>query len=285
MKDSLFVFQNDIIDSNSVTEHASGTNVDFFAVPTSNLTSISALEGKIVLYFKSSNTFENSKADQAKVTLNTAVGSESRAAIATWALTLEEGKIYIFDDIRSSYPDNYATTISGIDSIVRPTAERFDDGGISNVVEDTTPQLGGDLDAQSNNITNLGSLNGTAASKIISRSLTIACSDETTALTTGAAKATFRMPEAATITGVKASVTTAPVGSVLTVDINESGSTILSTKLTVDAGEKTSTTAATAAVISDTSIANDAEITIDIDAVGSSTAGAGLKVTIYYNPA
>lgn len=41
-------------------------------------------------------------------------------------------------------------------------------GGISNVVEDTTPQLGGNLDAQSNNITNLGSLNGTAASTIIS---------------------------------------------------------------------------------------------------------------------
>ncbi len=31
--------------------------------------------------------------------------------------------------------------------------------GIANVVEDTTPQLGGDLDAQSNNITNLGTLN------------------------------------------------------------------------------------------------------------------------------
>jgi hypothetical protein len=39
---------------------------------------------------------------------------------------------------------------------------------LENVVEDTTPQLGGDLDAQSNNITNLGSLNGTAASTIIS---------------------------------------------------------------------------------------------------------------------
>lgn len=116
------------------------------------------------------------------------------------------------------------------------------------------------------------------------RSLTVACSDETTALTTGTAKATFRMPEAATITAVRASVTTAPAGSVLTVDINESGSTILSTKLTIDAGEKTSTTAATAAVISDTSIADDAEMTIDIDGVGSSTAGAGLKVTIYYNP-
>ena len=32
-------------------------------------------------------------------------------------------------------------------------------GGISNVVEDTTPQLGGNLDAQTNNITNLGTLN------------------------------------------------------------------------------------------------------------------------------
>jgi len=117
------------------------------------------------------------------------------------------------------------------------------------------------------------------------RSLTVACSDETSDLTTGTAKATFRMPQAATITAVRASVTTAPAGSALTVDINESGSTILSTKLTIDAGEKTSTTAATAAVISDASIADDAEMTIDIDGIGSSTAGAGLKVTIYYNPA
>jgi len=31
--------------------------------------------------------------------------------------------------------------------------------GIANVVEDTTPQLGGALDAQSNNITNLGTIN------------------------------------------------------------------------------------------------------------------------------
>jgi hypothetical protein len=119
------------------------------------------------------------------------------------------------------------------------------------------------------------------------RSLTVACSDETTALTTGT-KATFRMPEAATITAVRASVKTAPAGSALTVDINEdsgSGSaSILSTKLTIDAGEKTSTTAATPVVISDTSIADDAEMTIDIDTIGSSTAGAGLKVTIYYTP-
>lgn len=106
----------------------------------------------------------------------------------------------------------------------------------------------------------------------------IAASDETTDLTTGAGKATFRLPHAMTLTAVRASVTTAPVGSAITVDINEGGSSILSTEITIDAGEKTSTTAATPAVISDASLADDAEITIDIDAVGSSTAGAGLKV-------
>lgn len=110
--------------------------------------------------------------------------------------------------------------------------------------------------------------------------LTVACSDETTALTTGTAKVTFRMPRAVTLTAVRASVTTAPTGSVLTVDINEGGTSILSTKLTIDASEKTSTTAATPAVISDSSLADDAEITIDIDAVGSTVAGAGLKVTL-----
>jgi hypothetical protein len=109
----------------------------------------------------------------------------------------------------------------------------------------------------------------------------IACSDETTALTTGTAKVTFRMPTAGTLTAVKATVTTAPVGSNLIVDINEAGTSVLSTKLSIDDGEKTSETAATPPVISDSSLADDAEITIDIDQVGTGTAGAGLKVTLY----
>lgn len=119
-----------------------------------------------------------------------------------------------------------------------------------------------------------------ALDKVRVQAIQIACSDETTALTTGAAKATFRVPYAFTLTGVRASVTTAPTGSVLTVDINEGGTTILSTKITIDATEKTSTTAATPPVISDTALTDDAEITIDIDTVGSTIAGAGLKVTL-----
>lgn len=110
--------------------------------------------------------------------------------------------------------------------------------------------------------------------------LVVACSDETTALTTGTAKVTFRMPRAVTLTAVRASLTTAQAsGSIFTVDINEAGSTVLSTKITIDNTEKTSVTAATAPVISDSSLADDSEITIDIDQVGDGTA-KGLKVAL-----
>jgi hypothetical protein len=115
----------------------------------------------------------------------------------------------------------------------------------------------------------------------------VACSDETTALTVGTGKVTFRMPYAMTLTGVRASVTTAPTGANLIVDINENGTTILGAsstqKLSIDATEETSTTAVNAAVIADSALADDAEITIDIDQIGSGAgtgAGTGLKVTL-----
>lgn len=106
-----------------------------------------------------------------------------------------------------------------------------------------------------------------------------ALSDETTEINAGTAYVTFRMPYAFTVTDVRAGLTTASTSGVVTVDINESGTTILSTKLTIDANEKTSTTAAATAVISDASIADDAEITIDIDTAGANA--TGLKVYIY----
>lgn len=115
-------------------------------------------------------------------------------------------------------------------------------------------------------------------------SFVIACSDETTALTTWTAKITFRMPYAFTITAVRASLTWAWSTSwTTTVDINEWWTTILSTKLTIDNTEKTSTTATTPAVISDSSLADDAEITIDIDAVTWWADETGLKVYIIWN--
>jgi len=108
----------------------------------------------------------------------------------------------------------------------------------------------------------------------------LAASDETTALTTGTAKVTFRLPVAFTLTAVRASLTTAQAsGSIFTVDINQGGSSVLGTKLTIDNTEKTSTTAATAATITTSALTDDAEITIDIDQIGNGTA-TGLKITL-----
>jgi uncharacterized cupin superfamily protein len=125
--------------------------------------------------------------------------------------------------------------------------------------------------------------NAKAAINARTESFVIAASDETTALTAGTSKVTFRMPYALTVTDVRASLSTAQTGNgaggILTVDVNEGGNSILSTRLTIDNGEKTTTTAATARVISDTALADDAEITVDIDQVGDGTA-KGLKVII-----
>lgn len=110
--------------------------------------------------------------------------------------------------------------------------------------------------------------------------LVIACSDETTALVAGTGVRTFRMPFAMTLQEVRASVNTAPTGSTLIVDINEGGTSVLGTKLSIDATEKTSETAAAAATITDSALADDAEVRIDIDQIGATVAGAGLKVTL-----
>ena len=112
-------------------------------------------------------------------------------------------------------------------------------------------------------------------------SFIVAASDETTAITAATDLATFRMPYAFTLTAVRASLTTAGTTSgVTTIDIHESGTTILSTKITIDYDETTSVTAATAPVISDAALANDAEMTIDVDGISGGGTEAGLKVTL-----
>lgn len=98
-----------------------------------------------------------------------------------------------------------------------------------------------------------------------------AISNQTDVITTGT-KFTMRMP-ACTIVSVRASLKTASSSGIPTFDINEGGVSILSTLLTIDANETTSTTAATPVVISDATIANDSEITFDIDVAGTGAVG------------
>jgi hypothetical protein len=116
------------------------------------------------------------------------------------------------------------------------------------------------------------------------QTIAVACSDETTALTTGTAKVTFHMPFAFALTEVIGGLTTAQTsGSTFTVDVNEAGTTIFSTKITIDNGEETSLTAAAPPVLSDTLLAKGAKITVDIDQIGDGTA-KGLKVYLVGRP-
>jgi hypothetical protein len=107
----------------------------------------------------------------------------------------------------------------------------------------------------------------------------VACSDESTPLVAGTAVITFRMPRGVTLTAVRAELTTPAASGTFTVDINEAGSTILSTKITIDAGEDTSVSAATPPVISDSGLADNAKMTVDIDDDADGTA-TGLKITL-----
>lgn len=110
--------------------------------------------------------------------------------------------------------------------------------------------------------------------------LEVACSDEALALAAGTGKVTFRLPYLIDLIEVRASLKTAQSsGSIFMVDINANGSSILSTKITIDNGERTSKTAATPPVLSTTNLADDSEMTVDIDQIGDGTA-RGLKVLL-----
>jgi hypothetical protein len=116
----------------------------------------------------------------------------------------------------------------------------------------------------------------------IEQFMTLAISDESTSITTGINKLTMRSPYAMTLTRIpRASLNTVSSSGNPTVDINLSGTSILGVnKLSIDASEKTSTTAATATTLATTSIPDDSEITFDIDTAG--TGAKGLKVILYY---
>jgi len=119
-----------------------------------------------------------------------------------------------------------------------------------------------------------------------SRALEVACSDESTAITTGTAKITFRMPFAMTLsageTGIRASLTGAgSTSGTTTVDVNQNGSTLMSsTKITIDDGDLTSVGAATAPVLTTTALTDNASITVDVDAVSGGADETGLKIQL-----
>lgn len=116
--------------------------------------------------------------------------------------------------------------------------------------------------------------------ELIDRSVNIGSS-----LSTGTGKDSLIMPYGMLLDpvasgGIYASLSVAQAtGVVLTVDVNRNGTSILSTKLTFDNNERSTTTAAIPAVyeVGGNILAKGDEITIDVDQVGTSLA-KGLRV-------
>ena len=115
----------------------------------------------------------------------------------------------------------------------------------------------------------------------IEQALIVAISGETTALTVATALTTFRMPFDFQLSDIKASLTTAGgTSGTTTLDINADGSTILSTKLTIDDGDLTSVGATTKYVISTNTLSANSKITVDCDAITGAGTEAGGKITL-----
>lgn len=90
--------------------------------------------------------------------------------------------------------------------------------------------------------------------------------------------ATFRVKRASTVEDVELHAKTGPVGAALIVDINEAGVSLFSTNPRIADG---ATVEDDNHVFSDTELAAGAEVTLDIDQVGSTTAGADLTILLH----
>jgi hypothetical protein len=112
----------------------------------------------------------------------------------------------------------------------------------------------------------------------------IALSDETTNLTasTSVPKVSFYAPFDVNLTSLFGSVTTAGAGSTIIMDMHVAGTTVMATdKISIDAGELTSDTAATPPALTTFFVAAKSLVELYIDQIGASTAGAGAKIQIF----
>lgn len=98
-------------------------------------------------------------------------------------------------------------------------------------------------------------------------------------LVVGTGVARLYFPRACTIINVLASAGTAPTGASLIIDVNKNGTTIFTTqgnRPTIAAG----TNSDTSSVPDVTSIAAGDYLTVDIDQIGSTVAGANAVISI-----
>jgi hypothetical protein len=119
----LLLFRIKAISTYSVLESGNGDNLDFIAVPATNLINIVATKRSITLYLKEANGFSSDKAEYAQVTLTTENNKEVAVVKSLWKLISRDGNQLIeFNDSGKQFPVDY---ITGIESIKRSEVERF----------------------------------------------------------------------------------------------------------------------------------------------------------------
>ena len=179
-----------------------------------------------------------------------------------------DGSVFLLTD------ENYKFVLKTAAGATIWTVDNF--GFASPTFEDVTVTddvtVGGD-------ITVTGSIIGTK----LTQWLCIAPADQSSVISTGTAKFTFRLP-ACTVLAVRASLSTASSSGLPTFDINDDGTSILgANKLSIDENEETSTTATTATSIANPTIADDSEITFDIDTAGTGAKGWAIYMQVRWS--
>ena len=121
--DKFLIFYASGVDSNSVTAHDSGTNVDLGCFNASDISAIMGEEDRVYIYFKNAGRFEEilvisgddamiETIEQTFVTLTVAEGKEINVISDLTSLigNTSHGSI-LFDAVNSSYPINNITAI------------------------------------------------------------------------------------------------------------------------------------------------------------------------------
>lgn len=98
------------------------------------------------------------------------------------------------------------------------------------------------------------------------------------AVSSGTLRIYNRFNRILTLDEVYCSVGTAPAGASVDVDVNENGNSILSSVVSIPAGSNTASTAS----FSDDAWGHGNYLTVDVDQVGSTTAGSDLTVHVVF---
>ena len=117
--DKYLVFHASAVDSNTVTAHDAGTNVDLGSFKTSDISAIMGEEDMVYIYFKNAGRFEmgpigsaTEVLEQTFVRLTVAEGKEVNVISALTSLMGNTShKSILFDAVNSSYP---ITNVTGI---------------------------------------------------------------------------------------------------------------------------------------------------------------------------